>query len=127
MAVNPDVPDLVHCRALAEAGWNPGDECLAWYRVRPDADWVLGLPGETDYWDEAQAEVVSAPTIGAMLAYCRERGWYVSLECHEHGEVSVTYGNPDDLQYLDIYDTPANALAEAVAQAMKTGGKAVMG
>lgn len=122
MTANPDVPTLDACRKLAEAGWPQGGSGPWWFVPKVQS----GVPMPALLWTLNPGSILgdwyAAPSIGTLLAYCRERGWLTEIHhgCTHAGYTSV-YLWPEGITRSQIgthKKEPANALAEALAAAL---------
>ena len=140
---NPDVAGIEECKRL---NW-PVPECSSiqtiWWCVIEGKPYLVRCSAQ----EQLPARVYTrAPTIGEMLEYIRRREWQVGLDLfgpkpkNEWSNerqvwvwsVHVIHAKPDELQgkrTRDVVafveaDKPADALANALAEAMEKEGKA---
>ena len=147
--MNHDVPSLEACQRLVKAGYDaPAHHFYdtATGKLYGEGMTVSGAASPVTREVAEQLRGVLAPTVGEMLAEIRRREWQVGLDLfgpkpkNEWSNerqvwvwsVHVIHAKPDELQgkrTRDVVafveaDKPADALANALAEAMEKEGKA---
>lgn len=121
MAENVDIPSLEQCRKLAEAGWpQRGPWCwLVCDGEAEECDLMDPAPLDQHLTLQPGDKAFAAPTLGEMLAFCRERGWDAVLSAGPGmAPCRVSIGRSDWDFSHGKGSEPANALAEALAEAL---------